>query len=315
MAMHAGTTCNFKNHTTSKITLIGGKKIAMKNKRILFNYLILVSSFFIISHQVCMHASHSNLPPQKHVIGLWNHGFFSAFLSVLNHLAWAEKNNHIPIVYWDHRSLYYIHNGFNGSYNVWEYYFEPVSFLPYHLKDTPNNQYALDNQYFHYATTDLAARQHANHLIKKYVKIKPSIQSKIDYFYQKFMANKNIVGMHIRGTDKYIDEQPVPIERVMAAALENADSNTQFFIASDEQRLLEKARELLPNHIVHYYQCNRSHNQQALHYHNPSPAQAGEDILIEVSLLAKCQTLIHTLSNVSTAVLYFNPSITSVLLR
>ncbi|MDR3550762.1 MAG: hypothetical protein P4L31_05070, partial [Candidatus Babeliales bacterium] len=68
--------------------------------------------------------------PQKHVIGVHpGAGFFSAFLGALNQLDWCQRTKKTPVVYWDDRSLYYDSKGFNGSRNVWEYYFKPVSHL------------------------------------------------------------------------------------------------------------------------------------------------------------------------------------------
>ena len=53
-------------------------------------------------------------------------GFFSAFLQVLDNLRWCEQNGYKPIIQWGSDSQYYIPEGYNGSYNVWEYYFEPT---------------------------------------------------------------------------------------------------------------------------------------------------------------------------------------------
>lgn len=130
------------------------------------------------------------------------------------------------------------------------------------------------------------------------------------------MVGKHTIGIHLRGTDKITEERPVPPEHIIEVALTQADENTQFLVASDEQKLLDKAVQLLQGYKVIFYDCYRSDNGKPLHTkkEKPSFAQIGEDVLVEVSLFARCDLLIHTLSNVSAGALYFNPSLKSFLL-
>ena len=62
----------------------------------------------------------------KHVISLGHGvGFFSMFTQVLTLL--DEYHDREIITYWNSNTLYWDPNGWNGSRNVWEYYFEPTS--------------------------------------------------------------------------------------------------------------------------------------------------------------------------------------------
>ena len=71
-------------------------------------------------------------------------------------------------------------------------------------------------------------------------------------------------------------------EKLIAAALSVADQDTQFFIATDEQRLLDQATRLFKGRTVIHYDCYRSCNSQPLHMgrHDVSRAQAGEDVVV-----------------------------------
>lgn len=254
---------------------------------------------------------------KKYVIGVHRAGFFSSFLGVLNHLTLCQQINEVPIVYWDSSSHYYLADGFNGSHNVWEYYFEPVSNLIYDpSKDTVHGSYGGQYAEFYYNDFSPSTRNKAYGLISKYIRIKPQVQHKIDDFYQQNMAGKHTIGIHLRGTDKVVEERPVSPEDIIEAALAQAVETTQFFVASDEQQLLDKAVYLLQGYKVIFYDCYRSDNGKPLHARKEkqSLAQVGEDVLVEVSLFARCDVLVHTLSNVSTGALYFNPSLKSVLL-
>ena len=68
---------------------------------------------------------------EKKVRGCCGWGFFAEFLWVLNHLEWCTYINATPIVIWNHQFAYYSPEGYNGSTNCWEYYFEQVSDLIY----------------------------------------------------------------------------------------------------------------------------------------------------------------------------------------
>jgi len=248
---------------------------------------------------------------QKFVIGGWPIGGMGVSLvGVLNYLAHCESANKIPVVYWpkDH-SLYYCDAGFNGKRsNVWEYYFQPVSNLRYEPGD-PIHPYRPGNLLFSYHKTSQATREHANELVNKYMKFNKIVQNKIDQFYNIYMARRRTIGIHLRGTDKGKEEKLVTPETMVKEALKHVDGKMQFFIASDEQKLLDRMNYLLSKagYKVVYYDCYRSQDGQPIHMHKrPSYAQVGEDVLVEMALLAKCDILVHTLSNVSLIPIYFN---------
>jgi hypothetical protein len=170
---------------------------------------------------------------------------------------------------------------------------------------------------FVYDRIDTEKCEQAHRLVSKYIRLNPIVQHKVDYFYQARMAGRKTIGIHLRGTDKGSEEKLVSAQKIAEIALKYADMNTQFLIATDEQRLLDQLVRLLGNYTVIYYDCYRSMNGVALHMRKPLPpiCQVGEDVLVEVSLLAQCDLLVHTLSNVSTACLYFNPGMPHITVR
>lgn len=284
-----------------------------------------LSSTMALIYILSMSITNANQSLNKHIIGVHHAGFFSCFLGVLNQLYWCEQNDKIPVVYWGEKSHYYNPAGFNGSFNVWEYYFEPVSDQTYQSGDLVYNSYTVmkENPTFMWNWIDQPTREKANTLVSKYIKIKPVVQNKIDSFYQAKMLGKKTIGIHIRGTDASDDHRLVDPKKIAQAALKYADKNTQFFIATDEQKLLNQLITLLKGYPVIYYNCYRSEDGLALHvlkgYKKPKPkphvSQLGEDVLVEASLLAKTDILIRNHSNVSTASLYFNPSLPYVLVE
>lgn len=245
-----------------------------------------------------------------------NCGFFCCFFETLYSLLHCPREQ-TPVIIWRH-FLYYNEDGFNDKQNGWEYYFEPLT------KATANNVHmGFPSGPLNYAPK---TRMLWNAIINHYVHIRPIVQQKIDQFYAQHMAHKKTIGIHIRGTDKHLEVKPISLETIITEALKHADHETQFLIATDEQQLLERATEMLKPYTVIHYDCYRSPNSQPIHYikdptiadssvTKPSPAQLGEDVLIEALLLSKCDLFIHTYSNVSMAVAYFNPDLKHVLLQ
>ena len=282
---------------------------------------------------------------QKCVRGCARWGFFAEFLWTLNHLHWCESTGQIPVVYWDQQCAYYSPDGYNGSTNAWEYYFEPVSDLTYTSGDPIHREEVytsfstiwwykqyIDNLYLltdeeqseikplplpmqltggNYPTPEhlysRKFRMQVNKLLDKYVKVKPSIQEKIDIFYDEQMRDRRVIGLHCRGRFLYNEVGDVPIEWLCEEANRYADGNTIFFVATDQTPLLEQAKKLLRG-IVIYYDCYRQETTTSPFSSQQLHPQMGEDVLVEVLLLARCDHLIHTISNVSTTVLYFNPT-------
>lgn len=257
---------------------------------------------------------------EKFVIGAFPHeGLFSSFLCVLSNMLWAEKNGKVPVVYWNEKSLYYQKQGYNGQSNAWEYYFYPVSEAIYEPSDAedvwlrgdaPDGLHILtsffkDSAYFH-----AELKFQAHELIKKAIRIKPCIESKIDAFYEKNMAGKTTVGIHLRGTDGAIRIDKMGLALAMFQAAETElEEPIQFLVASDDQCLLDLAKTHFQGRII-FYNSHRSQDGTPLHIPKEREAQtalAGEEALIEAMLLSRCDFLIFSHSSLPVSVLTFNP--------
>lgn len=288
------------------------------------------------------------------VRGCLNWGFFAEFLFVINHLQYCEATNKIPIVYWDSQFAYHSKDGYNGSTNCWEYYFEPVSNQKRNSTDYLHRQevynrftsvwwycqyldnihllnreeqksivgvplpFALagDNKFFptdfgHLYSKNL--RHYVKSLIDKYIKIKPSVQNKIDSFVNSQMKGKHVVGIHLRGSFIYNEVGTVPLELLCEEANKVAKEGTIFFVATDQAPLLEAAKRHLKGKVVAYNAYRQDKTTSPM---RPGqwPPEMGEDVLIETVLLSKCDHFVHTISNVSTSALYFNPNLPHTML-
>jgi len=246
----------------------------------------------------------------KYVIGSLSAGLFSSFLGVVNHLVFCKQNNLVPVVYWDNQSLYFDKNANNTNNNVWEYYFEPVSHLAYETGDLIHRSFSSEAgaPSYYFSNRELVCK-----IVEEYIHVKSHIKNKVDQFYEKYMHGKKTIGIHLRGTDKIpalpsLHRENMPWEELFK--LVNSYEDHQFFIATDEQELLEKAKESLKGTVI-YSDSIRSTNSSSLHHGNAiiNKAQIGEQAVIDVLLLAKCDHFFASYSNLSFAVIYFNQNI------
>lgn len=259
-------------------------------------------------------------PTNKHVIGCYPRaGLFSIFFSVLNDLAWCERNGKIPVVNWETKQCaYYQKKGYNGKKNPWDYYFLPVSRLSYTKHDKVNSKYVApdDSCIIPPNAPWLLTLEHRRWvkttLLDKFIKLRPALQKRIDDFYRLHLQGKNTIGIHLRGTDKHREEAPVSAQEMMKEA--NSHLNCQYFVATDDERLLNEAIKNLRGHVV-YHPSTRSKNGRPIHLSGKNRAKLGEEVIIEAYLLSRCDHFIHTVSNVSSAILILNPELESTLMR
>lgn len=273
-------------------------------------------AFLVIFCLFCLHI----YGIKRHVIGCEPlAGLFYNFLGVISNLTYCQKNCIKPIVFWGPQNLYYQEEGYKGKHNVWEYYFEPVSEESYNGTDplwkinaTPDGMEIIpvrQNLCTNYENNDIRFKAYS--IITKYIKVRYHIQKKVNTFFAKRMAGKKTIGIHLRGTDKKFEVGTIDVEALLDTAntvAKKIDGDVQFFVATDDEVMLKKAKSIL-HHPIITYDSTRSVNGLALHHDrkNKNKAVLGEEVIIEVLLLAQCDHFLHGCSAVSTAVLFFNP--------
>lgn len=285
-------------------------------------YIVIITLLLCNPLSLCPHqASIEPETQDKHVIGARWVGMFSNFLGVINHLDWCLRNDKTPVVYWIEPCMFYTGEMHNGSLNAWEYYFEPVSSATYQQNDPIDNNFpAPDGSHIYWifnAQTQPSKSKRKDiydRIIQPFIRLNPIVQKKVDTFFEEHMMNKHTIGIHLRGTDKNGEVKQVPPLKILAEAQRQATTDSQFFVATDEEALLELARATLKGEVL-CYDSHRSHNGKAIHYYQELPmAAVGEEVVIEAMLLARCNKMVHTCSNVSTCVLFFNPELENILM-
>lgn len=209
--------------------------------------------------------------------------------------------------------------------NWWNYYFMPVDI-------NAGNRKCLDHavsnnfDYMRLATNAFGgfmtqstdgigiSRKEAHHLFNKYFKLKPEIQSDIEYFFNTHLKGNYIISVHYRGTDKKTESTRIPYDEMINRIRDYIYANNlikfKIFLATDEQAFADRLQEEFDN--VAMTDAKRSTDGGSLHpsAHATSfadPFKRGREALIDCLLLAKGDTLIRTSSMLSLFSTYVNP--------
>jgi hypothetical protein len=86
----------------------------------------------------------------------------------------------------------------------------------------------------------------------------------------------------------------------------------QFFVATDEEKLLNLSKKSLHGPVIHYNSYLSPTTHPVHTKKPPSRYKLGEDVLIDAQLLSKCDYFLHTRSNVAIAVCMFNPDLKNI---
>ena len=82
-------------------------------------------------------------------------------------------------------------------------------------------------------------RNWAYNILKKYVRVRKNIQEQVDTFYKQYMSGYNVLGVHIRGTDHWVEREQhdlVPLRTWFEKAriiFNSLQEPRKIFIASD----------------------------------------------------------------------------------
>lgn len=151
-----------------------------------------------------------------------------------------------------------------------------------------------------------------NELIDKFITIRPQITAKIDKFWTKNMKGKKVIGILPR-ENIWGETLKVPYMYLFDEAKKHIKNVDKYFVVTDRASILEAAKKFFGEKLI-FYEWKRPDIPFAPSVPGSMGPLHGENILIEAMLLSRCSHFIHTLSCISTAVLYFNPDLPHTLI-
>jgi hypothetical protein len=282
-------------------------------------------------------------------------GLFSLVFQAVGQAWICEKKRIIPIVYFNKNCLYWVDTPVNSSRNVWEYFFEPLSsarlsdlfstndlsdpiFESFEKKDFLSLDFTAEveftNEYpdvIKWSSPFLVQRQRrfVSLLIRRYLRLKPHIRSRVKTFLAENLIGNKLIGVHFRGSEKDKGKNRDGSAPVRIDGYENlyfratskemkANPEALIFLATDSQSFADNMRSEFGSSVIMQDSIRAVDGQEeitGLHYlyqGSQNGRQLGEEVLTDAVVLSKCQSLIHGMSNVSHAALYFNPDLKSI---
>ena len=272
-------------------------------------------------------------------------GFGACILTVLNYVRHCEREDLIPVVHLDESCGTKFLDADYGD-NVWEQYFEPIGpyssselhrmlsdparsrlapevrrvddALPPRIKANLNSIFTWTFGHWRKNVPDdmeewfAEQRAKGHESVHKHVRVKPHILEKVEGFYDRHMKGRHVLGVHIRGTDLHYAPPVSPAECFVSIDEYLAGhSDADIFLATDQIQYLDVMKKRYGD-IVQHYDCLRSTTSTApFNMKAGSPYKKGEDVLIDILLLSRCDFLIRGASNVPEMAIYFGENLES----
>ena len=234
-------------------------------------------------------------------------GLFSNFRGTVAAFYECDKLGLTPLVEWTNS----IYKDVRYGNNVWDYYFEPI------CVDSLNKINMEQNREW---KRESFTRERMSSMIKKYVIVKPHIKKKIDSFWEDNFSNNNVLGVHLRLTDKLnctahgepISGLPVQLDYYIKHIHKylNKENNSKIFLATDSLDGLDRLKHEFGDSLVYREDVIRSSGYKSVHHDLVGDNyKKGEDVLIDCLLLSKSNFLFKGISCVALAALFFNDNL------
>lgn len=242
-------------------------------------------------------------------------GFYGQFTGILGMLdcleTWPDSVAGVRVDFGD-RGLYFdpAHGG-----NSWQYHFEPIDVGC--GSDAVDWKLGTDLEEQFYQHGEQLPRARAFQLIDRYIRPRPHIREKVDAFVRMHFAGFHVLGIHYRGTDKWVEARRVPYAEICAAvrdALGAQDGGRyRLFVASDEQGFVDHMEREFPGKVSSWCTLRapeaNPEDSDPIDFAMGDNFRKGEDAVIDCLLLSRCDALIRTLSSLGLCAGFFNPAI------
>jgi len=242
-------------------------------------------------------------------------GLFSLVSSVVCHLHLSERYGLVPFVdfsrvYSEYQDQQLSEADSLNRANPWEFYFKPVAELP-----------VAAERDAHFCMTLLSSRgfpdgyprkmlishvQELRDIAVRYIQPSSDLQVELDELKKRILAGHKVLGVHFRGQEqKTMPYHPLsPTTAQMFSAIDVAIAKHQFtriFVASEDQDYVDAILNRYPDlalTLPHF----RTRSPLNAYRINPRPMHRyllGKEILFDAFILASCDGLVSSTSNVT----------------
>lgn len=160
----------------------------------------------------------------------------------------------------------------------------------------------------------------ATYLINKYLVVMEDVISEVESFCYQHFANRRVLGVHYRGTDK-VEESPVvpydSVKRNIEHYLKLFPETDCVFISSDDINFIENMEKAsIGCPIIYRNDSFRSRDGNSIHKSaHTDKYEINRDAIVNCLILSRCDALLKTASILSGWSKLFNPQLPVVTLN
>lgn len=197
-----------------------------------------------------------------------------------------------------------------------------------------------------YQTPDFSAwRRQYNRIFRQHVRLKPSLSNEINEFVRRHFAREFMVAAHVRHPSHTVEQPGAVIahekayiagiyDAVRARGLDLEGEDWGVFLATDQERVVQLFRKEFGNRLSYCDDVRRTRADEDARFESLSLEERNQeghqlqhlvaadrtswsvrmawDVVRDAYIMARCHTMLHVVSNVSTAVSYMNPDLEMV---
>jgi hypothetical protein len=160
----------------------------------------------------------------------------------------------------------------------------------------------------------------ANALFNHFSGLSRSIADEVDQFCHEHWHSEQVLGVHYRGTDKFLEAPPVSLEEMISLVKKTAALWPELkiiFVATDESGFIPALRAALTtHHIVSVEGTLRSENGQPVHRLPGVDGQRrAREAVVDCVILSRTSLLLKSASMLSGWAAVLNPALPTVLVN
>lgn len=265
---------------------------------------------------------------RKKLEGTSTLGICGMLLFNLADIKYADDRGYIPLIDMCSYANTYLSKNDVGKYNAWEFFFEQgVDIRAIEKKNKyicssgilQNNLLGYD-ELMEKSYSDLEISSWRN-LLKKYIVINSNIQQKVDnYLVNTSFEDRNILGVLCRGTDfncVHPKNHPIQpsVEQVIEKIYDYISKNKvdYIFLVTEDKIYFDKIKIEFQDKVISYAEPNIDYNDGYFVDNIPNETmdrkKNGEDYLISVLLLSRCNAFIGGITSGTICTLLFGENL------
>jgi len=200
-----------------------------------------------------------------------------------------------------------------------------------------------------YKTQEFAAwRRHYHRVFQQHVHLRAPLRAEVDLFAERHLSRPFMVAAHVRHPSHTVEQPGAVIAHddayvaaiyaaVYARGLDPAGPDWGVFLATDQDKVVHRFKAEFGDRLACYSDVRRTQAAEDAAFNKLSPQEKNREghqlqhlvaadranwsvrmaweVVRDTYTMARCHTLLHVVSNVSTAVAYMNPNLEMIFCR